>query len=58
VTLPYSCVIQVFIAVAWQQEVRRCDANSDSFTARVGYPRHGTEKTLLRLLLRIYEAVA
>jgi hypothetical protein len=35
-TLPYSCVIQVFIAVAWQHEVRRCDANSDSFTARIG----------------------
>jgi hypothetical protein len=58
-----SLVIQVFTAVAWQHEVRRCDGNSDSFTARlssdrVGYPRHGTEKIPLRLLLRIYEAVA
>jgi hypothetical protein len=44
VTLPHSCVIQVFIGVAWQQ-TRRGDAQL--FTARLG-----TEKTPLRLLLR------
>jgi hypothetical protein len=52
-----SRVSQVFTAVAWQQEVRRYDANSDSFTLRlssalVGNPRHGTENTPLRLRLR------
>jgi hypothetical protein len=68
VTRPLSlpCHSSVYSG-SWQQEVRRCDANSDSFTARlssarlssarlssarVGYPRHGTEKTLLRLLMR------
>jgi hypothetical protein len=49
--------LKEFTAVAWQHEVRRYDANSDLFTlrlssARVGYPRHGTEKTPLRPLLR------
>jgi hypothetical protein len=44
VTPPHSCVIQVFIAVAWQQ-AKRGD------TTR-GATRHDTEKTPLRLLLR------
>jgi hypothetical protein len=53
----------VFTAVAWQYKVRRCDANSDSFTARlssaqVGYPRHGMEKTPLRLIASLRERVS
>jgi hypothetical protein len=50
VTPPPHASSKVFTAVAWQHEVRRCDANSDSFTARlgsarIGYPRHSTENT-------------
>jgi hypothetical protein len=37
VTLPHSCVIQVFIAVAWQQ-MRRGDARL--LTARLGKEKH------------------
>jgi hypothetical protein len=43
-TLPHSCVIQVFIAVAWQQ-TRWGDA-------RLATARLGMEKTPLHLLLR------
>jgi hypothetical protein len=49
VTLPHSCVIEVFIAVAWQQP-RRGDTRL--VTAGQGSARPGTEKTPLRLLLR------
>jgi hypothetical protein len=64
VTLPYACVIQVFIAVVWQQrgEAMRHDERlvrgsawfgSARFgSVRFGSARHGTEKTPLRLLLR------
>jgi hypothetical protein len=39
-----SRVIQVFTVVAWQHEVRRCNANSDLFTARLGSAILGTEQ--------------
>jgi hypothetical protein len=49
VTPPHSWVIQVLIAVAWQQTMR-CDARL--VTARQTSARLGTEKPPLRLLLR------
>jgi hypothetical protein len=53
VTPPYSCIIQVFIAVAWQQRGGAMwrDEWFIHGSARVGYPRHSTEKTPLHLLL-------
>jgi hypothetical protein len=51
---PHSCVIQVFIAVAWQR-ARRGDARRGTTphgTAELGSACLGTEKTPVRLLLR------
>jgi hypothetical protein len=47
VTLPFSCVIQVFIAVGWQQrgEAMRRDQQLVHGLAWFGSAQHGTEKT-------------